>query len=332
MSQNVHAKSIPWGWLIGFIVAIAFPFLSSNEYYLSVATLALIYAISALGLNLLTGYTGQFNLAHGGFMAIGAYAVGILTVDYEWSFWSAFVAAILITILIGFFVGLVSLRLKSHFFSIFTLCVGYIIFLLIEKWEGLTHGVVGIMNVPVPELGSWVDFNESRAQYFLVLFFLAVGLWLMNRLVRSIVGRSFVAVRNSEPLAQALGINLMRTKILSFVISVAYAGAAGALYAGYVRFLGPDMAYVTHTFSVVMFVLVGGLGTLAGPVIGALLVSSLTQSLQFLEDYRMLIFGPLLIVILIFIPSGIVGVWRKMKAKKAAQAAQVAKTKSAATV
>ena len=221
---------------------------------------------------------------------------------------------------IGFFVGLVSLRLKSHFFSIFTLCVGYIIFLLIEKWEWLTQGVVGIMNVPVPELGGLVDFEEPRAQYYLVVFFLALGLWLMNRIVRSIVGRSFVAVRNSEPLAKALGINLMRTKILSFVISVAYAGAAGALYAGYVRFLGPDMAYVTHTFTVVMFVLVGGIGTLAGPVIGALLVSSLTQSLQFLEDYRMIIFGPLLILILIFIPAGIVGVWRKFKAKMKAPA------------
>lgn len=323
MTQTTPTKSIPWGWVLAFVLAVAFPFLSNNEYYLSVATLALIYAISALGLNLLTGYTGQFNLAHGGFMAIGAYTVGILTVDYEWSFWLAFVMAILVTMLIGFFVGLVSLRLKSHFFSIFTLCVGYIIFLLIEKWEWLTHGVVGIMNVPVPELGGWVDFNESRAQYFLVLVFLAIGLWLMNRIVRSIVGRSFVAVKNSEPLAEALGINLMRTKILSFVISVAYAGAAGALYAGYVRFLGPDMAYVTHTFNVVMFVLVGGIGTLAGPVIGALLVSTLTQSLQFLEDYRMLIFGPLLIILLIYIPSGIVGVWRKMKAKKMAKAKQL---------
>ena len=320
----MNQKSLHWGWLVALAIALVFPFISTNEYYLSVATLALIYAISALGLNLLTGYTGQFNLAHGGFMAIGAYAVGILTVDYEWSFWAAFIVAILVTMLIGFFVGLVSLRLKSHFFSIFTLCVGYIIFLLIEKWEWLTQGVVGIMNVPVPELGGVVDFEEPRAQYYLVVFFLALGLWLMNRIVRSIVGRSFVAVRNSEPLAQALGINLMRTKILSFVISVAYAGAAGALYAGYVRFLGPDMAYVTHTFTVVMFVLVGGIGTLAGPVIGALLVSSLTQSLQFLEDYRMLIFGPLLIIILIFIPAGIVGMWRKFNAKRMIAAKQKA--------
>lgn len=316
MTQYTHTKSIPWAWLSALVLALAFPLLSSNEYYLSVVTLALIYAISASGLNLLTGYTGQFNLAHGGFMAIGAYTVGILTVDYEWPFWSAFVMAILMTMVIGYFVGLVSLRLKSHFFSIFTLCVGYIIFLLIEKLEWLTHGVAGIINVSPPELWGLVDFDDSRAQYYVVLFFLVIALWLMHRIVRSIVGRSFVAVKNSEDLAEALGINLMRTKILSFVISVAYAGTAGALYAGYIRFLGPDMAYVTHTFSVVMFVLVGGVGTLVGPVIGALLVSSLTQSLQFLADYRMLIFGPLLIVILIFIPSGIVGVWKKLQAKK----------------
>ncbi len=308
--------TLSYGWTIALLVAIAFPFVSSNEYYLSVVTLAIIYAIAALGLNLLTGYTGQFNLAHGGFMAIGAYAVGILTVDYEWSFWSAFVVAVLITMLIGLLVGLVSLRLKGHFFSIFTLCVGYIIFLLIEKWESLTHGVIGIMNVPAPELGGVVDFYDGKAQYFLALICLVVGIWLMNRLVRSIVGRSFIAIKNGDSLAEALGINLMRTKILSFVISVAYAAVAGALYAGYVRFLGPDMAYVSTTFNIVMFVLVGGLGTIAGPVIGALLLSSLTQSLQFLADYRMLVFGPLLIIVLIFIPSGIVGLWRRFLTKK----------------
>lgn len=302
------------GWGLALLIAIAFPFLSSNEYYLSVITLALIYAITASGLNLLTGYTGQLNLAHGGFMAIGAYTVGILTVDYEWSFWAAFMGAIIVTMLMGLLIALISLRLKGHFFSIFTLCVGYIIFLLIEKWEDLTHGVLGIMNVPAPELGN-IDFYDPKSQYFLVLCCLVIGLWVKSRLVHSIIGRSFVAIRNSEPLAEAIGINPMKTKTLSFVLSVTYAATAGALYAGYVRFLGPDMAYVTHTFSVVMFVLVGGLGTLAGPIIGAILLSTLTQSLQFLEDYRMLIFGALLIIVLIFIPSGIVGLWQRFIAK-----------------
>ncbi|MDY3331409.1 MAG: branched-chain amino acid ABC transporter permease [Pelistega sp.] len=318
MSQKQSTGNISKGWWLALVIAVVFPFVSANEYYLSVAILALIYAIAALGLNLLTGYTGQFNLAHGGFMAIGAYAVGILTVDYEWSFWSAFIVAVMVTMAIGLLVGWISLRLKGHFFSIFTLCVSYIIFLLIEKWDSLTHGVVGIMNVPAPELGN-LDFYSESTQYYLVLSCLVIGVWLMHRLTRSLVGRSFIAIKNSDSLAEALGINLMRTKVLSFVISVAYAAVAGGLYAGYVRFLGPDMAYVSTTFNIVMFVLVGGLGTLAGPIIGALLLSSLTQSLQFLADYRMLVFGPLLIVVLIFVPSGIVGLWRKLTQKKAAE-------------
>ena len=115
------------------LLALAFPLVATNNYHLSVMTLAFIFAIAAMGLNLITGYTGRFNLAHGGFMAIGAYTVGILTVDHQWPFWPAFLAAGAVTGFIGWGVGLLSLRLKGHYFSIFTLCVGYIIYLLIES-------------------------------------------------------------------------------------------------------------------------------------------------------------------------------------------------------
>src|SRR5690606_25329242 len=134
------------------------------------------------------------------------------------------------------------------------------------------------------------------------------------------LGRGFMAVRNSDELAEALGINLMRTKVLSFVLSVFYAGLAGGLYAGHVRFLGPDMAYVSQTFDMVMFMLVGGIGTVLGAILGAVLVPWVTQYLQFLQDYRMVVFGPLLIVLLIFVPDGIVGTYLKRRARKEAEA------------
>ena len=140
----------PLGWALLFAAGLLFPFVTGNEYHLTVMTTAYIYIIATMGLNLITGYTGQFNLAHAGFMAVGAYTVGILTVDHGWGFWSAFVAAGVITVLIGLPLGWVSLRLKGHYFSIFTLCVGYIIYLVIEKWEGLTHGTVGIIGIPAP--------------------------------------------------------------------------------------------------------------------------------------------------------------------------------------
>ncbi|RZI65644.1 MAG: branched-chain amino acid ABC transporter permease, partial [Variovorax sp.] len=236
-----------------------------------------------------------------------------------------------VTALLGYFVGLLSLRLKGHYFSIFTLCVSYIMFLLIEKWESLTHGPVGIMGIPAPTGIGPLQFGTPLSQYYLVLAFLVLGIWIMARIVRSLLGRSFMAVRNSDELAEALGIDLMRTKTLSFVLSVVYAGFAGALYAGQVRFLGPDLASEVVTFDLVMFVLVGGVGTLLGPLVGTVLVTYLTQSLQFLQDYRMVVFGPLLIALIIFMPDGLVGTWLKRRARRADAQASAAKDAAGAT-
>jgi branched-chain amino acid transport system permease protein len=305
------------GWALLAVLALLFPFVASNSYLISVASMAFIMVIAALGLNLITGYTGQFNLAHGAFMAIGAYTVGILTVDHHVPFWIAFALAGVVTGVLGYFIGLLSLRLRGHYFSIFTLCVSYILYLLIEKWESLTHGPVGIMGIPAPPGIGPVQFSTPLAQYYLTLAFLALGLWVMARIVHSLLGRSFMAVRNSDELAQALGIDLMRTKTLSFVLSVVYAGFAGALYAGQVRFLGPDLASENGTFDLIMFVLVGGVGTLLGPLVGTFLVTWLTQSLQFLQDYRMVVFGPVLVALIIFLPDGIVGTWLKRRARRA---------------
>jgi branched-chain amino acid transport system permease protein len=288
-------------------LALAFPLVAANDYYLYVMSLAYIMAVAALGLNLILGYTGQLNLAHAGFMAIGAYTVGLLTVDYGVPYWIAFLAAGLVAAAVGFVAGVISLRLKTHYFAIFTLCVGFIIYLVIEKADGLTHGTVGVIGIPAPPGLGPVQFASTTAQYYLVLAFLVASLWLMSRIVHSLLGRSFVAIRNSEDLAETLGINLMRTKVLAFVLSTVYAGIAGALYAGFVRFIGPDLAREHHTFDMMAFILVGGIGTLFGPVLGALLLTWITQSLQFLQDYRMIVFGPLLILLVMYFPQGIVG-------------------------
>jgi branched-chain amino acid transport system permease protein len=287
-------------------------------------TTAYIFALATLGLNLITGYTGQYNLAHAGFMAVGAYTVGILTVDHQVPFWIAFALSGVVTAAVGFFVGIVSLRLKGHYFSIFTLCVGYIMFLLIEKWESLTNGTVGIIGIPPPTAIGPLAFDSPRSLYYLVFFFLVIGIWFMRRIVDSLVGRSFVAIRNSDELAESIGINLMRTKVLAFMLSVFYAGLAGGLYAGFVRFLGPGIAGVEHTFDMTMYMLVGGLGTLLGPLLGAIAIPWLTQYLQFLQEYRFVVFGPILVLLVIFLPYGIVGTWQGWQARRASQAAQAA--------
>lgn len=302
------------------LLALIFPFIANNEYQVYVMATAFIWVIAVYGMNIITGYCGQLNLAHGGFFAIGAYALAILTVDNSWTFWPAFLAAALISAFLGFLVGIVSLRLKEHYFAIFTLCVGFIIYLLLDKWEELTHGALGIRGIPAPDGFGLVDFTQTMPLYYLVLAIMVFSIWFVARLSKSLLGRTFLAIRNGDELAESLGINLMRNKVLAFVLSTTYAGVAGALFAGVVRFIGPEEANVNHTFDMITYLLVGGIGTLFGPLVGTLSIVWITQSLQFLADYKMIIFGPLLVLLVIFFPRGVVGSFLGWKLRKDMQA------------
>lgn len=318
------------GWTLLVLAGLVFPWVTGNDYHLTVMSTAYIFALATLGLNLITGYTGQFNLAHSGFMALGAYVVGILTVDHQVPFWIAFVLAGLITALVGLPLGFVSLRLKGHYFSIFTLCVGYIMFLVIEKWESLTHGTVGIIGIPAPPGFGGFLFDQPKPLYYLVFAFLVVGAFVMHRIVTSLLGRTFMAIRNSDELAESLGIQLARNKLLAFLLSVFYAGVAGGLYAGFVRFLGPDLAGTHHTFEMTTYMLIGGIGTILGPLLGAIGMPWLSQHLQFLQEYRYVVFGPLVILLVIFVPNGIVGTYLAWKARRVSNAAKAKAPPSAA--
>ena len=304
------------------LLSLLFPLAIQNEYYLHVMTLAFIWIIAVYGLNLIAGYTGYLSLAHAGFFAIGAYAISLLTVKAEMNFWLAFILSVLITSIIGFFVGLIALRTKEHYFAIYTLCVGYIIYLVIYKWEDLTGGVRGFIGIPAPPPIGPIYFEEAVPMYYLVLVFLILGIIAMYRIVHSLSGRTYKAIRNSEELAASIGISTMKNKLAAFVLSTVYAGVAGALYASLIRFIGPDIGYTNIIFDMLIYLLVGGIGTLSGPVIGTILVVWVSQNLQFLQDYRMLIFGPLLTFLIIFYPKGIAGSfiqWRQKRKEKALQ-------------
>lgn len=293
--------------LLFLLIALLLPFLTENQYYLHIFSLAFIWAIAVYGLNLIGGFTGQLSLAHAGFFGVGAYATGLLTVKVGMNFWIALVLAILITTIFGFLIGLIALRTKEHFFAIYTLCVGYILYLIIYKWEALTEGVRGLIGIPAPSAIGPLTFDTPQSQYYLLLFFLVLVILLMKRILNSLIGRTYLAIRNSEDLAQTIGINTMKQKLVSFTLSTVFAGLAGGLYASFVRFIGPDIAYINITFDMLTYLIVGGIGTLSGPLIGTVLVVWVSQYLQFLQDYRMLIFGPLLVALIIFYPRGIAG-------------------------
>ena len=319
MSRLINVFNHPAMLVVLLGLAAVFPFVAANEYQVYVMALAFVWAIAVYGLNIITGYCGQLNLAHGGFFAIGAYAVAILTADHAWNFWPAFAVAGLAGAVFGLVVGAVSLRLKEHYFAIFTLCVGFIIYMLLDKWDALTHGPLGIISISPPDGFGFVDFTETRPFYYLVLFFLALAVFFTRRLSASLLGRTFRAIRISDDLAQSLGINLMRNKILAFVISTVYAALAGGLHAGVVRFIGPDLGNFMHTFDMIAYLLVGGIGTLMGPLLGTLIITWLTQAVQSLEEYRMIVFGPLLVLLVIFFPKGIAGSYQAWRARRASR-------------
>lgn len=303
-------KKFKWSWsfyLTILMVALAFPYINSSSYYIQVVSLAYIYAIAVYGLNLIEGYTGQLSLAQAGLFGIGAYATALLTLKLHVSFWLAMPLASLVTAFFAFFIGLISFRTRGHYFVILTLCIGVIINLVIKKWDDVTGGMNGIIGIPKPTpLGS-ITFDSLTAQYYVVLAFLLFTVFVMYRLVNSLVGRTLVSIRNSEELAASLGINVMTNKLLAFCVAAFFTGMAGSLYATFIRFIGPDISSPTLTFEFLLYLLAGGQASIAGPIVGTLLMSGLTESLQFLKEYRLLLYGPLLILIVKFFPMGIVG-------------------------
>lgn len=317
-------------YFILFALAIAFPYISPNRYYLTVVTLGFIYAIAVYGLNLIVGYLGQLSLAQAGFFGLGAYISGLLSLKLQMSFWLSLPIAAVVTTIVALLVGLISFRTRGHYFVILTLCIGVIINLVIEKWDSLTGGVRGLIGIPRPTSIGPIEFKSLESQYYLVLIFLILTIFVMSRIASSLVGRTFKSIRNSEELAATLGINVMTNKLLAFGIGAFFTGIAGGLFAGYIRFLGPDISNPHLTFEFLLFLLIGGQATIAGPLVGTLLATGITESLQFMQEYRMVIFGALLIVIVKFFPGGLVGAIQTLKARLKKRANQG--TKSATNI
>ncbi|MHB8136765.1 MAG: branched-chain amino acid ABC transporter permease [Smithellaceae bacterium] len=306
-----------WFYIVVLVIALVLPLILTNRYYAQVITMSCLFAIGALSLNLIMGYTGQMSLAHGGFFAIGAYGVAILTYTMGWNFWLALPAAACLSAFIGFLVGMPALRTRGSYFAIATLCLGEIIHLIAGNWMEMTGGHTGMVGIAVPSPISipgfgQLTFDSQISQYYLVLFFLLLTLFVMHRLINSLRGRTFLATAINEDLAEAVGINTFRTKLLSFVVANFFAGLAGGIYASLMGSISPSVASIAMTFNFLMYVLLGGVATLAGPIIGAFIIPILLEYLQFLQDYQMILFGFLLIVVIIYFPTGFMGLYKKV--------------------
>jgi branched-chain amino acid transport system permease protein len=280
-----------------------------DVYTMRILNLALIFAVAALGLQLIVGYTGQFSFGHAAFFGIGAYASALLTFHFKLPFYLTMPMAAVAAGLAGWMVAPL-LRLSGHFLAIGTLATGEIIFLLMINWKWLTKGAYGLYGIPFPKLGAF-ELESDGAYYFLVTVVLGLVYFFLTRLTASRFGRGLIAVRENELAAMVTGVKANSQKIKAFVIGTACAGLAGALYAHYVSYISPESFKFHVSVEMVTMVVIGGLGSMPGAVIGALVIVLLPEYLRALADYRLVVYGSLLIIFMMYLPGGLADLARR---------------------
>jgi branched-chain amino acid transport system permease protein len=276
----------------------------THLYYMHLTNLILIYAIAATGLNIVTGYTGQLSLGHAAFFAIGAYCSALLSKGLSWPFLGSLAASSVAATVFGALLGLPSLRLRGPYLALATAGFAEIIRIVINNWESLTQGSRGITDIPPPSFFG-VAVTSERAWYYLLVFFFLISTIATYRILRSHYGRAFVAVRDNEPAASASGLNPFTYKVLAFAMSAFLAGMAGSLYAHYRAYISPDTFTFAESVAFLSMVVVGGKGTLFGPLIGSAALTLVPDFLSFLQDFKMVFHGILLVLAMMFLPGGL---------------------------
>jgi branched-chain amino acid transport system permease protein len=305
------------GYILGLIVLLVLPFILP-KYPLHLLALSGIWIILVLSLCLLQGYIGELSMGHAAFFGIGAYSSVFMTMMGGVSFWIALPLCGLIAMIFGFVIGLVSLRLRGPFFAICTLGFAEVIRMILVNWKKVTGGPDGIVAIPSPDsiwlpLIGQISFGSRMANYFLIYIFVLLTIYVVYRIVHSLMGYAIIAVREDQDYAECVGINTMRWKRFIYSISAFFAGLAGSLFAHYVHFISPYSFGIGESFDLVIMIIIGGTGTIVGPIIGAILLTLLPELLHAIKDYRMLIYGVILVITIMFAPGGIAGLWKSFR-------------------
>ena len=300
--------------LLGLLV-ILLPFLIRSNYWMYMFTLVGIYIILVASLDLIYGYSGLVSLGHGAFFGLGAYACGILQVKLGISFLPALVLGTLFTCFSSAVMGWPMLRIKGPYFALGTLALGLMVTIVIHNWDSLTGGV-SLSGIPLPpEIHFWgwtVDFSSKRTYYYLVLLFVFLTIFLIRRLTRSRPGRAFQSIRENEDLAEALGVHILRYKLIVYVIASTMAAFAGGLYACYMGSIEPEIAGGHMSFNLLVMIVVGGARTITGEIVGPLLLWFLPEFLEAAQVYRPLFYGLILLIVILLMPMGIAGKLRSL--------------------
>ncbi|HTU00612.1 MAG TPA: branched-chain amino acid ABC transporter ATP-binding protein/permease [Candidatus Sulfotelmatobacter sp.] len=301
------------GWAVLALAAAALPLLTSNTYYLYVAASAALLVVVTAGLNVLVGFSGQMSLGHAGFYAIGAYATALLVTRAGWNAWAAAVVGIVLAAMVGAGVAGAALRVSGPYLAMVTIAFGIIVEHILVQWVAVTGGPGGIFNIPKPPLAR---------HYWVILGAAALALALVANLRRSAWGRALLAVRGSEVAAESLGLSAYYVRTMAFTISAGFAGAGGALFTFLTGYVSPDSFNLQTSILFLLALLFGGEGSVAGPLIGSVVLTALPELLTSLDDYRLILYGGLLLVSMYWLPAGVVGALRRQIRKKAPQPVQ----------
>lgn len=297
---------------LGLALACVAPFWL-NGYGLYLLTLTAIFAIVALGLNLLTGYAGQISLCHAALFGVGAYATALLTSKAGWPYLVALPAGALLTTAIGAVVAVPALRLKNLYLAIATLGFGVVLQKTIFEWRSLTGGGGGLSLAPPTIAGRELS---ATGLYYLALAFLVLGLWGAWNISRGRTGRALRLIKESEIAAASLGIHIARYKVTAFAVSAFYAAIAGGLFAYLVRYINPESFNVGLSIGFLSMIVIGGLGTIGGSIVGAMFYVVVPELLRGIKDAPGLVFGVVLVVVMVFMPQGLWGMARRFLGRR----------------
>jgi len=286
------------------LVILLIPFFVRSPYYIGILVFVGIYCLITIGLSLLMGYAGQISLGQAAFFGLGAYSSGILTTKFGFSPWLAFPIAVAITALVAFLIGTPTLKLRGHYLAMATLAFGVIIFIVFNQWISLTGGPSGFGQIPPFRIGKFSLDSDIRYYYFVWGIVIGVLMASLN-LIHSRVGRALRSIQGSETAANTMGINTSRCKVQIFVLSAIYAGIAGVLYAHFVTFLSPGTFGFSFSIVLLTMVAVGGMANVWGAIAGTVILAILPEYLRVFHDYDILIYGSILLLIMIFLPEGL---------------------------
>jgi len=301
--------------LLGLLAAAAVPFLTDNPYYMQKFQMAGILIVAVQGLNIMAGYAGQISLGHAGLFAVGAYTAAKLALDLNWGFLGGFAGAVLMTALVGLLLGVPALRVRHHYLAIVTIGFGIVVEKLANEGGSFTGGFAGLSGIPGVRL-----FGQELGDvgtYYLILALVAVLTWGLSNLTHSRVGRAFMALREGEVAAESLGISEYRYKLAAFLLGSLGAGMAGAFYAHVFNYVSPESFTFNVSVEMLVMLLLGGMGTVVGPILGVGLIQVLPELIAGLDAYRLIVYGGLLLATVILFPGGLAGllsrVWRERR-------------------